>query len=616
MSSNDLVTAFLPIADLHESPFNERQHFDQAELQSLAENIRHEGILQLLLVRPRVPEMFKGDPDAVAGYEVVCGHRRLRAAAIVGLERVPCVVRSMTDIEAKSAQVSENLQRENVKALEEAEALRSMMEDHGLSVADLITRTGKTRSYIYGRLKLLTLNAESRKAFLAGDMQIEIALVLARMPSEKLQLDALAKIKSNHIDSQLTDGGKAGYRRIKDFLHERYTTDLKGALFPLDDAELLAGAGACTNCPKRSGQTPELFGDIVEHKPGPYSGVPGGANVCTDPDCFAEKKKLQLKREQTALEAKGQVVVSGGAARNSISASGEVKGAYIALEDVTGELAKARTNAHKDSKIVPPQVVLIQDPRTGKTKKAVKVADLKAAGVKVKESSGPASNEAARQKREAESKRREEKWEIEAIARRKLLDVTRATIASSPRNTFDMQHIARMAFAGVAWQNKSLVAELWGSSSEGATEKRIGSMSADDAARFMLDCALVENVDGSSHMLERKPDVLLAFAKHYNVDVELARIGGLTPTPAAQAITPAATKKPGKKSTPAAAGGGSGHGGLKRVGKAFHPTHGTRPAGEEVKDNAGVAGEEVKDEAGVAGQAAAQAELLAEGADA
>lgn len=677
MSSDSIVTPVVPtkfrIANLHESPFNERTFFDSVKLAELADNIKAEGVLQPLLVRPRIPAMFAGDPNAVAGHEVVFGHRRLRAAKLAGLEEVPCFVREMTDAEAKSAQISENLQRENVNALEEAEALRSLMEEHDLSVADLIARTGKTKSYIYGRLKLLTLNAESRKSFMAGDMQIEIALVLARMPSEKLQADALAKIKSNHIEGQLTDGGKEGYRRIRDFLHERYTTDLKGALWALDDVELLASAGACTVCPKRSGQTPELFSDIVDHKPGRYSSKAGGDDVCTDPDCFSEKKKLQLKRDQAVLEAKGKTVVAGNAARAAISASGEIKGAYLPLSAVK-EALKGKANV---------TIVTLQDPRNGKTHQVVKASDAKAAGVKVKDPGTSMSAVEAQKKRIAEEAQREEKWDIERVARRKLLDVTRAAIAAAPRTTFDLQVIAKRFWDATQWNQREFIAELWGGTAN-AIEKRIGSMAADEASRFMLDCVLIENVQGNHYCLDREPTALIAFAKNYGVDIKLARIGGLTPTPAAQAITRPGSGKSSQKSPPVAAGTVSGRGPAQRVKSAVPKEFGLdgkevkddaadgvatpRPAaasgrsgraakyccpttgqtwtgrgimpawlkaataaggklsdfesktevkdkaaagGQGVKDNAGVAGEEAKDEAGVAGQAA-QAELLTE----
>ena len=168
---HDLITQMRAI-DLHESPFNVRQHFNADELESLAANLVQEGILQPLLVRPRIVELFKDDPNGAAGYEVVCGHRRLRAAILANIEFVPVIVRSMTDTQARTAQVSENLQRENVHALEEAEALHALMETEGLNIEDLIQRFGKSRSYIYGRLKLLSLNSRSREAFLAGDLQI------------------------------------------------------------------------------------------------------------------------------------------------------------------------------------------------------------------------------------------------------------------------------------------------------------------------------------------------------------------------------------------------------------------------------------------------------------
>lgn len=101
----------ISLADLHESPFNLRRTFRETGLQELASDIRHQGILSPLLVRPRVPALFAGtgDDNAQCGYELVFGHRRLRAAQLAELPTAPCMVRWMTDEEVKRAQISENL---------------------------------------------------------------------------------------------------------------------------------------------------------------------------------------------------------------------------------------------------------------------------------------------------------------------------------------------------------------------------------------------------------------------------------------------------------------------------------------------------------------------------
>lgn len=667
--------ARIPLDQLHESEVNDRQVYDEAALQSLADDIARQGVLEPLLVRPRIPKIFAGDVEAAIGFEVVCGHRRLRASHLASVPDAPCVVRTMNDLEVKLAQFGENLQRENLNALEEAEGFRKLLEDHALGVDDIVARTGKSRSHVYGRLKLLTLNEKSRKAFLAGDMQIEIALLLARMPSEKLQLDALEKIQSpayGYARNGLTDGGKSGYRATREFLLERYTTDLKGALFKLDDAGLVESAGACTACPKRSGCTPELFIDIVDSKENYRT---HGANICTDPDCFAGKKKAQLKREQAALEAKGQVVVAGGVARNAIGADGKVRGAYVALKDSEGQLAKARQNAQKDSKVVPPQVVTIQDPRTGKTVKAVKVAELKAAGVKVVEPKAaggrsPGQDEAARRHEEAAL----EKERSEATAANtRLFMAVRAEAAVRPMGVEELRLIAlRVAGDALEGDDGDFLCNVWGLVGAGGKPmspwaarepfaKRLSNASPAQLTAYILDAIHAEGVEVSTWSNpDDKPAALLATAKRYGVDVKAIMAAVPTEAPAAQAPTRPAKGKSGlvkyangatgetwsgrglqpawvkaalaagctledlavEKSAPAAASAGvdapaSAPKSIRVVdGKVVQAKQPKKKAAaavaaESVKKDAGAAGEQVKDDAGVAGeeQAASTAEV-------
>jgi ParB-like chromosome segregation protein Spo0J len=133
--TQDTITA-LPIEQLHESPFNPRKIFDAGALQELAIDIKSVGrVLQPLLVRPRI--FAEGlarrgdgqrDPDDTQdGWEIVFGHRRYRAAELAGLAEVPCMVRAMTDDEARRAQISENLQRADIHPIEEAEGYQALI---------------------------------------------------------------------------------------------------------------------------------------------------------------------------------------------------------------------------------------------------------------------------------------------------------------------------------------------------------------------------------------------------------------------------------------------------------------------------------------------------------
>ncbi len=148
-----------PIAleDLHESPFNPRKTFH--DIAELAETIKAEGrIHSPLLVRPRVTNPLRDDLND--GFEIVFGHRRYRAAETLGLATVPCMVRAMTNAEARSAQIAENLARQDVHPIEEAEGFAALIEHEGTTAEVLATRIGKSLSYVYGRLKLLQACAE------------------------------------------------------------------------------------------------------------------------------------------------------------------------------------------------------------------------------------------------------------------------------------------------------------------------------------------------------------------------------------------------------------------------------------------------------------------------
>jgi ParB family chromosome partitioning protein len=129
--------------------FQPRRRFDEAELEALAQSVREKGVLQPLLVRPV--------EEAEAAFELIAGERRWRAAQRAGLHRVPVLVRAMGDVEALEIALIENLQREDLSALEEAEAYRRLMRDFGRTQANLANAVGKSRSHVANTLRLLGL---------------------------------------------------------------------------------------------------------------------------------------------------------------------------------------------------------------------------------------------------------------------------------------------------------------------------------------------------------------------------------------------------------------------------------------------------------------------------
>jgi ParB/RepB/Spo0J family partition protein len=533
----------IPLEQLHESPFNQRKIF--GALDELATSIRCEGVLEPLLVRPRVAQGPGTD-----GWELVFGHRRARAAEVAGLPSVPCMVRAMTDAEARSAQIAENLERDDVHPLEEAASFQALVTDDGLTAEQIAQRFGKSLSYVYGRLKLLQLHPEVRQACLAGEVGAEVALLLARLRTEKLQAKALGYIKADY-HCKLDDGGKASYRAVRDLLNEKFTLALKDAIFDTMDAVLLPDAGACTTCPKRTANAPE-YDDVTHGEKLPnYSRQHHGPEICTDPECFDEKKRAHLALRVQELQAKGKTVVAGNAARTAISAQGEVKGAYIALKDVKAELKKATGDAK-------PQVVTIQDPRTGKTVEAVKRDDLVQVGVRVPAGgSGPGSDRYAEQeaRRKAERAREEAKLDAEKATRLRMLHAVRDAAAHSERSAFDLRLIARAAIAGVGYYSRDLLDQLWPGVLVNDGFDVLPDLGTQDLARLMLDCALVnELMPRWTHELTKLPPNLQAAAQHYGIDLKALRAqGGLTTSKGGEGAKKATKSKGSAK--PAAARG-------------------------------------------------------------
>jgi ParB family chromosome partitioning protein len=140
--------------------FQPRRHFDEAELEALAQSVREKGVLQPLLVRPV--------DEAEAAFELIAGERRWRAAQRAGLHQVPVLVRTLGDIEALEIALIENLQREDLTAIEEAEAYKRLIDQFGRTQAALADAVGKSRSHVANTLRLLGLPEAVRRRLEEG----------------------------------------------------------------------------------------------------------------------------------------------------------------------------------------------------------------------------------------------------------------------------------------------------------------------------------------------------------------------------------------------------------------------------------------------------------------
>lgn len=284
---NDGIYGHYQISNIRISPDN-RKRFNEQALQELADSIKSVGVAQPILIRPVDPTV-----DSPEEFEIVAGERRYRASKLAGKETIPAVCRNLGNLEAAKLRILENLQREDPHPLEEAEGYQLLMMQHGLTADQLADEVKKSRAYVYARLKLCALTPDAREPFLSNQISASIALLIARIPVPALQVRAL-----NEILKPQWGGETLSYRAAALHVQQRYMLDLKGAVFKVDDAKLLKIAGACTACPKRAGNQPEVFEGI-------------GADVCTDPDCYGEKKAAHFAAVVVQASKKGIPVHEG-----------------------------------------------------------------------------------------------------------------------------------------------------------------------------------------------------------------------------------------------------------------------------------------------------------------
>ena len=165
----------IPVQDIRASGHQPRRTFSTDELHDLVESVREKGVLQPVIVRP-TPE----------GYELVAGERRLRAAQAAGVETVPALIKKMTDRESLEAAVVENVQRENLNAVELAEAYNRLAHEFGLSQEEIARRVGKDRVTVANTLRLLKLPAEVKQAVVDGRLSAGHARALLSAPPGRL----------------------------------------------------------------------------------------------------------------------------------------------------------------------------------------------------------------------------------------------------------------------------------------------------------------------------------------------------------------------------------------------------------------------------------------------
>ena len=174
--------------------YQPRRFFNEEALEELSQSIKEHGIIQPITVRKR------GE-----NFELVAGERRWRAARMAELEAVPCNIIEIKDPESAEISLLENLQREDLNFIEEAEAYYNLINDHKFTQDELAKRMGKKQSTIANKLRLLKLSSKVRELCLENKLTERHARALLSLPSEELQLKVIDKIIKNSLNVKATE---------------------------------------------------------------------------------------------------------------------------------------------------------------------------------------------------------------------------------------------------------------------------------------------------------------------------------------------------------------------------------------------------------------------------
>ncbi|WP_367352509.1 ParB/RepB/Spo0J family partition protein [Achromobacter animicus] len=506
-SPREYVEAVYSRDDVIPSKTNPRKRFDQEALQELAGSLRKHGILQPILCRAHPSEPGK--------LELIAGERRWRAAGIAKLAQVPVRIIVVDDLEMLELQVIENLQRQDLHPIEEAESYEALLaankDNPEYGVNEMALRLKKSRAYIYARLKLCDLQPEARTAFYEDKVSASVALLVARIPVRELQLKALEEVITGEVEDYYSrTNGPMSARQAAEHIQENYMLELKRAVFPIAQADLVATAGPCTTCIKRTGAQPELFSDVES------------ADVCTDPSCFDQKKQAHVAKLAEAAKQAGQKVIQGKEAEKIFPGEhsqprGFVKPEHSSWQHSTG--GKSYVELLGDDM---PPTVMVENPHSGELiamvpEKAVFKA-LAEKGIK-----------SGADERRERAKKEEDKAKLERNSRRVTLEsiheaVTERINAGETLQHDDLLMIAQASMTRLWHDHRPTVCKLWGwdAKDHQAVRAAIDGMSAGELGLLLMEIAIAPELAVNSYSTN-EPTYLVATAERYGVDANAAK---------------------------------------------------------------------------------------------
>ena len=176
------------LSELRSNPYQPRKIFDEQALEELANSIKEHGVFQPIIVK-----------KSIKGYEIIAGERRVKASLMAGLTHVPAIVRDFNDTQMMEIALLENLQRENLTAIEEATAYKKLQETLGLTQEELAKRLGKSRSHITNMLGLLTLPSTIQEDISSKKITMGHARVISKLDDSVQQQELVEKVINEGI---------------------------------------------------------------------------------------------------------------------------------------------------------------------------------------------------------------------------------------------------------------------------------------------------------------------------------------------------------------------------------------------------------------------------------
>jgi ParB family transcriptional regulator, chromosome partitioning protein len=458
-----------------------------------AASFKTQGVLAPLLVRELEPSK----------YEVVAGARRLRAAKIAELDSVPVRVVKLTDAEAIEAQVVENLQREDIHPLEEALGFQSLLQlgEPAYTIANIAARAGKSEAYVYGRIKLADLIPPVAEAFFKDQITIGHALLIAKLPASQQQ-EAFAAAFRGMWTSEGNSQVLIPVRELAIWIETNVLLQLASAPFDKQDEKLVAEAGSCVNCPKRTGFNKLLFADVRK-------------DSCTDPQCFRAKIDAHVSK---TLESKPQLVQIS-SAWNSREGAPLGRNRYVELE-----IKKAKTNGAST------KLSLVQKPCDKMTEAIVTDGGKRGQVVnvcadptcRIHHPNTPSPQPVERER--TEERRRIEKEKLAITTRHHILAAILQRV-SPPLKKADLLAVAHYLIGHLSYsqvpplaKRHKVEAKKDSTSAQELLAKQVSTYDEPELCKLLLEISLVDLAYQRS--TASRDDVLMDAAKRYRVDAE------------------------------------------------------------------------------------------------